>query len=189
MKIWPLQFQQKLISIVSITLTVTGFCVVLGEIIKSYIEDGSNGSSLVVIGIDCLIFGAILFIEILCLVGAFKNNKFLLIPFILCLCVSILASISLVIFIVYNGCTETNQSVDNSGSKIFWALALLPLFLLVFSIYSLLITVQFYKQISSGITFGTTQGDELHLTQNTDGTQNTNTMHKLYSFEEEYSAV
>ena len=62
MKVWPLQFQLKLISIISITLTGIGFCVVLGQLIKSYVEDGSNGSPLVLIGINCAIFAAILFV-------------------------------------------------------------------------------------------------------------------------------
>ena len=68
----PLQTQTKVISIVSLTLTAIGSLVVIEQAIHIYIGD-LNRSALIVIGIECMVFGTMVFVEILCLVGAIKS--------------------------------------------------------------------------------------------------------------------
>ena len=143
-----LQARVKAVAIISIVLTIIGFLVVVGGYTYTY-ADGYNGGeeTAVVIGISFLIFSVMLIPEVMCLLGAIKNNKCLLIPFMIAIGICILASLGLAIT-----CVVAGASKEPGTAKIFIPLAVFYILLFGFSIYSLYVNTKFYKELSSGPT-------------------------------------
>ena len=102
-------------------------------------------------GIPIAIFVFILITEILCIVGAVKNNKCLLIPIMIYLVLQIFAGIGLTIFLgVYFGPT------------VLMALFVISMIMAVgISTYTLTIVIKFYRELSFGIACGEQTGLEL----------------------------
>ena len=124
-----------------------------------FIYGGSMGLAL---GVQILLYAAWLVSEVLCLIGALKNNKFLLIPFIIVEGLQILIFIGFIILFVF----LANQSVDALSDynfeqigRIFFYFLLIPLLIaLGLTIYFLTIAIKFYQELSSGVVCDQTEG-------------------------------
>ena len=102
--------------------------------------------------------------EVLCLVGAIKNNKYLLIPFITCMCLTILGCVGMTILLILIAFLCQGFCSRKSGCNCL--LELLPtivpwLILLGLSRYFLVIVVKFYKELASGHVGGFQPGVDL----------------------------
>ena len=95
--------------------------------------------------------------EVLCLAGAIKNNKCLLIPFMIGLCLPILGCVGLIILMIIYGFLDAHPH-DPYG-KIDLLVRMIPICIILgFSIYFLVIIVKFYKELASGIVDGQREG-------------------------------
>ena len=97
---------------------------------------------------------------VLCLMGAFKNNKCFLIPFIVLQCLNILIFIGLGILFIYLGTVTVSiggsigggfGGIVASWGSAFFVLLIPVLIGLGMSIYFLVIVVKFFQELSMGI--------------------------------------
>ena len=95
--------------------------------------------------------------EVLCLAGAIRNNKCLLIPFIIGLCLPILGCVGLIILVIISGFLDAHPH-DPYG-KMGLLIFVIPICIVLgLSIYFLVIIVRFYKELASGIVDGQREG-------------------------------
>ena len=95
--------------------------------------------------------------EVLCLAGAIKNNKCLLIPFMIGLCLPILGCVGLIIIMIISGFLDAHPH-DLYG-KMGLLIFVIPICIILgLSIYFLVIIVKFYKDLASGIVEGQSEG-------------------------------
>lgn len=158
---YNLQTQVKVIAIIYLVFAGLG-CVRLILSIDYTIEYSRKnelslmfgGSPALALGIEIYIYGIWAVSGTLCLVGAIKNNKCLLIPFMISLCLTILAYIGFRIFLVYVGFTDVLYATElrfrPNTISLFIGLGL--------SIYCLVITKKFYNELSSGFVSGWQKG-------------------------------
>ena len=157
------------ISIVCLIFTGLGSLRLIGTI-TSYLSSHVTweadlmfgGSMGIAIGVQILFYAVWILSEILCLIGALKNNKCLLIPFIIVEGLQILVFIGVAILFVF----LANQSVDalsnynyDQAGRIFFYFMIIPLLIaLGLTIYFLTIAIKFYQELSSGIVGDRTEG-------------------------------
>ena len=183
------------ISIILLIFTGLGSLRLIGTVssfISSQVTPEANliygGSIGLALAVNILVYGVWFVAEILCLIGALKNNKCLLIPFIIVEGLQIVACIGFAIFFVF----LANQSVDeltniNYGNQfddqdferfagsvggIFFYFMIIPLLIaLGLTIYFLTIAIKFYQELSSGVVGGRTDGVVLqpYTSHNTSG--------------------
>ena len=95
--------------------------------------------------------------EVLCLAGAIKNKKCLLIPFMIGLCLPILGCVGLIILIIISGFLDAHPH-DPYG-KMGLLIFVIPICIILgLNIYFLVIIVKFYKELASGIVGGQRAG-------------------------------
>ena len=95
--------------------------------------------------------------EVLCLAGAIKNSKCLLIPFMIGLCLPILGCIGLIILMIISGYLDGHPH-DPYG-KMDLLIFMIPICIILgLSIYFLVMIVKFYKELASGIVDGQREG-------------------------------
>ena len=166
-----LQIHVIVISVIS--LCVSGFASL--EIIASitaYInsrvtEDAKliyGGSMGLALGIQVLLYAIWLVSETLCLIGAIKKKKILLIPFIIVQFLQILICIGFIIRCVILG-SQHIPFIDSNATRpggISLYFLILPLLIaLGLTIYFVTIAMQFYEELSSRIVGGQTMGNVL----------------------------
>ena len=142
----------KVIAIICIIFTGLGSLRLIGTI--QHLVDGTtskeiafvfSGNAALALGIQILVYTMWIASEVSCLIGATKNNKCLLIPFMICQCLAILVCSGLVMLIIYLGVAWI--------SWIF--LLIIPLLIpLGLSTYFLAIVSKFYNELSLGIISG-----------------------------------
>ena len=163
----------KGIAIICIILSVLGSLRVisaLSELVTGVTSTETDfvygGSAALVIGIHIPAFVFVLISEILCLVGAIKNNKCFLVPFMIVQCLTILLCIGLGILFIYFGIVlesseygyDGNNDLARLGRIVFFML-LIPLLIVAgLAIYFLVIVAKFYSELSSGIISGEQPG-------------------------------
>jgi hypothetical protein len=124
--------------------------------------------------VQILLFAVWLVSQSLCLIGALKNNKCLVIPFIIIQGLQILACIGFTILFVFlanqsvdalynhNYDSYNEQDFDNFGRNvggIFFYFLIIPLLIVLgVTIYFLTIVIKFYQELSSGVVGGRTEG-------------------------------
>ena len=153
-----LKSQAKLVAIISIILTIIAYLVGLGIYIYGFYDYETNGMEITefVTGLCSLIFLGILALEVLSLVGAIKDNKCLLIPFIVVLCICILLSLGLGITSVIAAATTYH-----GYSEWFLPLAISYFLLLGVSMYAFIINIKLCKELSSEVKFATQDREAL----------------------------
>ena len=130
-----------------------------------------GGSVAVAITVQILIYTSWIASDVCCLVGAIKNNKCLLIPFMIKMSLTILFFLAGIIICLYYALLtgavisattqnhQTTQHVAGSLAAIYFFLLLVPLFIGIgISIYFLTIVVKYYKDLSSGVIAGQSEG-------------------------------
>ena len=159
----------KVISIICLIATTFGFLRLIstGKTLETFgtlekhleIDLVDNESAALALGIQIPGFLIGLVSGILCLMGAIKNKKCLLIPFMITQCLIILLCIGLVTFFIYRGITDLNNNNDDNSIAAFFFAMLIPLCLIVgLAIYFFVIVVKFYNELSSGIIVGQQRG-------------------------------
>jgi len=99
-------------------------------------------------------------------VGATKNNKFLLLPFIIVQGLQIIAFVSFTIFFIYLANKSASEIYNQTYGHdvgavfgVFFYFLIIPLLIaLGLTIYFMTIAIQFYKELSSGVIDGQTEG-------------------------------
>ena len=95
----------------------------------------------------------------LCLIGALKNNKCLLIPFFIIEGLQIMACIGLTIPFVFLANQHTRKKHTRKGNEEIYYLFIIPLSIaLGLRIYFLTIAIKFYQELSSGVVGGRVEG-------------------------------
>ena len=161
------------IAIICLTLTGLGALNLISTITAfmaggSSQDDSEDGDAGLALGIQIVVFGLSIAAEIFCLVGALKNNKCLLIPFMIYLVLIVITCIGLAIWFIYVGALfytvgtitghPLGQALGASGG-IFALVLLIPVFIgLGLAIYFFVIVVKFYGELSSGIRSGEREG-------------------------------
>lgn len=147
-----------------------------------------GGSMGLALAVQILLYAVWLVSEILCIIGAMKNNKCMIIPFIIVEGLQIVACIGFVIFFIFLANQSVNalanfnyndefneQDYDHIGKSvggIFFYFLIIPLLIaLGLTIYFLTIAIKFYQELSSGVVRGQTDGVVLqpYTTPNTSG--------------------
>jgi hypothetical protein len=101
--------------------------------------------------IQSLIYVFWIISEILSIVGAVKNNKCLLVPFMACLALQMLICVGFIVFVGW--------LFGQAGAFTFAFIYIIPLLVaLGISIYFLAITIKFHKELSSGRNDGVQPG-------------------------------
>ena len=144
---------------------------------SSQSSDANTGGNVAIINLGVQIFIYVYWVvsEILCLVGASNRyqpgtSKCLLIPFMICMCLTILGCVAATILIVFYG-TLGAHAVGYVGSQsgvlgAIGSIGVLAVFLMIIpaffvlglSIYFLVIIVKFYKELESGFVNGQREG-------------------------------
>ena len=123
-----------------------------------------GGNITIALGVQILIYVYWFVSEILCLVGAIKNNKCLLIPFMICLCLTILGCVGVTVKMIILGSESlwAQRAFGQPGvgiGGIIWFLMIIPIgIVLGLSIYFLVIIVKFYNELKSGVAAGQREG-------------------------------
>ena len=109
-----------------------------------------GGNITIALGVQILIYVYWVVSEVLCLVGAIKNNKCLLIPFMICLILTILGCAGATILMIILGISKVSDGDADGIGAIFWLLVIIPIgIVLGLSIYFLVIIVKFYNELAS----------------------------------------
>ena len=151
----------------------------VSEYTSSYVSDEANliygGNMGLALVVKVLVYFTWLVSEILCLIGALKNNKFLLIPFIIVQGLQIFAFIGLIIAYVMRG--------NRSDMEVLYYLVIIPLLIgaIGLSICFLVPTIQFYRELSTGVVGGQAEGVVLQLYTSPMLHQETGELSTLYS--------
>jgi len=138
---------------------------------SSQSSDVNTGKNFTIeLGVQIFIYVYWIVSEISCLVGAIKNNKCLLIPFMICMCLTILGCVGATILLVFYG-TLGAHAVGYVGAQsgflgALGSIGVLAVFLMIIpaffvlglSIYFLVIIVKFYKELESGLVNGQRDG-------------------------------
>jgi len=171
----------KVIAIICLIFTALGSLNLIGTVglfISGQVTPQVNmiygGSNTLALFIQVIVYAFWIGSEIMCLVGAIKNNKCLLIPFIICLSLTILACIGFAIFFILLGSQaldaltsidhqfkndEDFQNAAATFGSIFFFLMIVPLLIVLgLTIYFLVIVVKYYNEISSGVVSGQQDG-------------------------------
>ena len=118
-----------------------------------------GGNITIALGVQILIYVYWVVSEVLCLVGAIKNNKCLLIPFMICLVLTILGCAGATILMIILGISKVSDGDADGIGAIFWLLVIIPIgIVLGLSIYFLVIIVKFYNELASGLVDGHREG-------------------------------
>ena len=130
-----------------------------------------GGSVTVAITVQILIYTSWIASDVCCLVGAIKNNKCLLIPFMIKMSLTILIFFAGTIFCLYcalltgafiSATTQNHpitQQIAGSFAAFYFFLLLAPLLIGIgISIYFLTIVAKYYKKLSSGVIAGQWEG-------------------------------
>jgi len=173
-----LQTHTKVIASICLVLTGLGALNLIGTF--GAFSSGHNtidanliygGSVAIAIIVQILIYTSWIASDVCCLVGAIKNNKCLLIPFMIKMSLTILLFFGGIIMCLYYALltgaviTATTQNHENvqhvagSLAAIYFFLLLVPLLIGIgISIYFLTIVVKYYKELSSGVIAGQREG-------------------------------
>ena len=138
---------------------------------SSQSSDGNTGKQfLIELGVQIFIYVYWIVSEISCLVGAIKNNKCLLIPFMICMCLTILGCVGATIYLVFFGVLGAHAvgyvgaqsgflgALGSIGVLAVFLMIIPAFFVLGLSIYFLVIIVKFYKELESGLVNGQRDG-------------------------------
>ena len=101
---------------------------------------------------EILICIALLFSEVLCLVGAIKNNARLLLPFIILLCLTTIGFVVCGIVLLYYLFVAWSivEHGNRDGGIALLVLSIALCIILAINIYFMVILVKFYKKLTSG---------------------------------------
>jgi len=154
------------ISIICLVFTGLGSLELIGSVtavISAQVTREANliygGSNELALGIHILLFATWLVAEILCLIGALKNKKFFLIPFIIVQCLTIVAIVVFVTFFIIMAHKTSADATHESYAAIFFYILVIPLLVVLgLTIYFLTITIKFFQELSSGVVGGRTEG-------------------------------
>ena len=118
-----------------------------------------GGNITIALAVQILIYVYWVVSEVLCLVGAMKNNKCFLIPFMICLVLTILGCAGATILMIILGISSGGPG-DHTGIRaIVFFLVIIPIgIILGLSIYFLVIIVKFYNELASGLVDGHREG-------------------------------
>ena len=139
---------------------------------SSQSSDANTGGNVAIINLGVQIFIYVYWVvsEILCLVGAIKNNKCMLIPFMICMCLTILGCVGATILLVFYGTLGAHAvgyvgaqsgvlgAIGSIGVLAVFLMIIPAFFVLGLSIYFLVIIVKFYKELASGLVDGHREG-------------------------------
>ena len=139
---------------------------------SSQSSDANKGGNVAIINLGVQIFIYVYWVvsEILCLVGAIQNNKCLLIPFMICMCLTILGCVGATILLVFYGTLGAHAvgyvgaqsgvlgAIGSIGVLAVFLMIIPAFFVLGLSIYFLVIIVKFYKELESGFVNGQREG-------------------------------
>ena len=173
-----LQTHVKVIAIICLILTGLGalnligtFGTVLAGGQQSYdIGLIYGGNAALALAVQILIYSYWIIAEVCCLIGAIKNNKCLLIPFMISQVLTMIIIAGLGILFIFLGSAtasalsshRSEYGYDNGaaafGSFIFFIFLIPLLIALGLTIYFFTIVVKFYNELSRGITSGQRQG-------------------------------
>jgi len=117
-----------------------------------------GGSLELALGIHILLFATWFVSEVLCLIGAIKNKKLFLIPFIVVQCLTIVAIVVFVIFFIILAQKPSADEYESYAPIFFYILIIPFLIALGLTIYFMTITIKFYQELSSGVVGGQTEG-------------------------------
>jgi len=175
----PLRTHTKVIAILSLIAsglgalrlitTVTGF---LAGTRAGITVDGNllyGGHMGVALAVQILVFVFCIVSDVLCLVGAIKNNKCLLVPYIVKMSLILLGLAIVVIMCIYWGSiagalissvnNDDFRHVSGSIAAIYFFLFLIPLFIMIgLASYFLAIVVKFFQELASGVIEGQSEG-------------------------------
>ena len=171
-----LQTHTKVISIICLVMTGLGALNLIstfGAFRSGYNTADANylygGNVAIAITVQILIYTSWIASDVCCLVGAIKNNKCLLIPFmikmsltILIFCVGIIMCLYFALLTGAAISTADNQDFQHAAGSlaaIYFFILLIPLFIGIgIAIYFLTIVVKYYKELSSGVIAGQREG-------------------------------
>ena len=157
----------KVIGILYLVFLALSLIIVIGTIVKAVEdkeiietnEDVEKGYA-IALGLEIPWFVFSVISVVLCLMGAIKNNKCFLIPFIVLQCFNILIFIGLGILFIYLGTVVVSiggaiggafGGIVGSWGAAFFVLLIPVLIGLGMSIYFLIIVVKFFQELSMGI--------------------------------------
>ena len=141
-----------------------------GQATSSDVNLFYGGNTTIALGVQILIYVYWVVSEILCLVGAIKNNKCMLIPFMICMCLTILGCVGATILLVFYGTLGAHAvgyvgaqsgvlgAIGSIGVLAVFLMIIPAFFVLGLSIYFLVIIVKFYKELESGLVNGQRDG-------------------------------
>ena len=174
----PLRTHTKVISILCLIFTALGALNLISTIGAFLAGTTSttdaklffNGDVNVSLAVQILIYVFCIVSEILCFVGAMKNNKCLLVPFIIQKSLTILALAAIAILFIFWGSVAGQALVETTDDRdvrtvfgtlgaFMFFLLLIPIFIGIgISIYFLVIVVKYFQEISSGVVSGQSEG-------------------------------
>ena len=174
----PLRTHTKVISILCLIFTALGALNLISTIGAFLAGTTSTadanlffgGDMNVSLAVQILIYVFCIVSEVLCLVGAMKNNKCLLVPFIIEMSLTILALAFIAILFIYWGAVAGSALVGSTDNRdvhnvvgtlgtFMLFLLLIPIFIAIgLSIYFLVIVVKYFQEISSGVVSGQSEG-------------------------------
>ena len=146
-----------------------------GQATSSDVNLFYGGNTTIALGVQILIYVYWVVSEILCLVGASNRyqpgtSKCLLIPFMICMCLTILGCVGVTLLLIFYGSLGAH-AVSHIGSEgnvvgAIGSIGVLAVFLMIIpaiivlglSIYFLVIIVKFYKELDSGLVTGQRDG-------------------------------
>ena len=120
-----------------------------------------GGNITIALGVQIIIYVYWFVSEILGLVGAIKNNKCLLVPFMISLCLTILGCVGVTILMIILGSQSLSHFGPHGGGigGIILFLIIIPISIVLgLSIYFLVIIVKFYNELESGLVAGQREG-------------------------------
>ena len=158
------QTHVRIIAIICITLTgLGGFLSFIPTLINHRLAVLDGASGIWIIGVQMVIIIVHLVSYNLCLIGANKRNKWLLIPFMILTSLHILVSIIFEMYLIFVFFTNLLETYHPTFLGTLVAILLLPVIIALpivvgLSIYFLVIVIKFQSEISSGIISGQQQG-------------------------------